>query len=82
MSFLYLIIIFVLISCNPCFYIRIYSILDVTQPGIYLLLVRILVGRFQSILVKRVTITGPGILWNLEIMLIIHVYIYMLYSNG
>ncbi|VDP57285.1 unnamed protein product, partial [Schistosoma mattheei] len=35
---------------------------NVTQPGIYLLLVRILVGRFQSILVKRVTITGPGIL--------------------
>ncbi|RTG86411.1 uncharacterized protein DC041_0009810 [Schistosoma bovis] len=32
---------------------------NVTQPGIYLLLVRILVGRFQSILVKRVTITGP-----------------------
>ncbi|CAH8623832.1 unnamed protein product [Schistosoma rodhaini] len=34
---------------------------NVTQPGIYLLFVRILIGRFQSILVKRVTITGSDI---------------------
>ncbi|CAH8607866.1 unnamed protein product [Schistosoma margrebowiei] len=39
---------------------------NVTQPGIYLLLVRILIGRFQSILVKRVTITGPDIYRTLQ----------------
>ncbi|KAH8874181.1 Atrial natriuretic peptide receptor 1 [Schistosoma japonicum] len=41
---------------------------NVTLPGTYVLFIRILVGRFQAVLFKRVTVTDPVLLFTITIV--------------